>query len=177
MLLEMTADARARFWRSDADECLDTFDLATPSLASSVCVPIPAQADKAWNRREWLSVSPSGRYGIVKWEEGRSRRPGGPVGLTYVVSLVDMSTQKILRTLLDVDGFVDDAGNMVTRSAAEGGGDLSLFHPRDGKPRTLGRTSALAWDLKQKIAILAGPYRKAPLGARRCDLLRFVPTP
>jgi hypothetical protein len=171
--LRMGDGSRALFWRTDASSCLDTFDLGRPAKESSVCVPIPVKATGGWNTREWVSVSPSGTYGIVKWEEGRPNLAGA-IALTYVVSLVDMKSGQIVKTVTDQLGDVDDAGNMVLHSMNEGGGDHTYFHPRTGPRKLLGNHSLLEW--RNNLAVLS-VWRKATLGARKCDLVKLVKTP
>jgi hypothetical protein len=171
--LDMTADGRAMFWRTDAQVCLDMFDLARPGRDGTVCIPFPANATGGWNSREWESVSPSRKWGIVKWEEGRPNRVGA-IAMTYVVSLVDIPNTRIVKEVTDVRGTVDDDGNMVVQSMSEGGGDHTYFYPRNGKRKLLGNHFLLVW--RDKEAVL-GVHRVAPLGARKCDLIKSVKTP
>jgi len=172
--LRMAGDSRALFTRSGADLCLDSHSLDGSSPTTSVCVPLPKEADSLWTTREWQSVSPSGNYGIAKWNERRRLTPTGPVGLTYVVSLVDMKTSRIVKTVLDLEGEVDDAGNMVMRSVSEGGGDHTYLLPMTGPKKLLGNHSLSHWD--GKTAALS-VWRQGSLGARKCDLLQFVQAP
>ncbi|MBX3192192.1 MAG: hypothetical protein KF819_34705 [Labilithrix sp.] len=172
-LLDMTADGRAMFWRSDSQICLDVFDLARPIRASFLCVPLPSKASGPWPAHRWESVSPSGKWGIVKWNEGRPNRVGA-IALTYVVSLVDMQSGQIVKELTDVGGAVDDDGNIVAQSMTEGGGDHTYFYPRSGPRRLLGNQSLLVWREKEAVMRV---YRVAPLGARRCDLIKSAKTP
>jgi hypothetical protein len=172
-LLGMPPSGRALFSRSDSQVCIDTFELGRPSRESAICVPFPAKATGSWPMREWFSVSPSGRYGVVKWDEGRPNLVGA-IALTYVVSLVDMASRQIVKTVTDVMGEVDDGGNMVLQSMSEGGGDHTYFYPLKGPRRLLGHHHLVAWH--DKTAIL-GVHRVAPLAARRCDLVKSVKTP
>lgn len=172
-LAEMRPGAQAFFWRSDASMCADIFDLAAPQLASSTCLPVPAAATGVWPSRQWESISPSGNYGLVKWEEQR-KNLAGVRALTYVLGLVDMSTKTVVKTVLDMRGEVDDGGNMVMSSMSEGGGDHTYYYPRRGDRRLLGNHSLMTWH--DKTAIM-GVYRKAPLAARKCDLVKLVKTP
>jgi hypothetical protein len=172
-LLDMPPSGRALFTRSDSQVCVDTFELGRPSRESAVCVPFPQQATGGWPMREWFSVSPSGRYGIVKWEESRPNLVGA-LSLTWVVSLVDMASRQLVKTVTNVQGQVDDEGNMVLQSMSEGGGDHTYFYPLKGPRRLLGHHHLLAWH--DKTAIL-GVHRVAPLGARKCDLVKSVKTP
>lgn len=172
-LLEQRADGRALFWRSDNEICADTFDLGAPAKASSVCVPYPKRATGVWPGRQWESLSPSGRYGVVKWEEGRPNLVGA-LALTYVVSLVDMTTKKFLKEVTDVQAEVDDEGNMVAQSMSEGGGDHTYFYPLKGARKLLGHHHLVAWH--DKTAIL-GVHRVAKLADRKCDLVKSVKTP
>lgn len=170
---DMTDDGRAMFWRTDSQVCLDMFDLARPGRDGSVCIPYPAKATGGWNSREWESVSPSRKWGIVKWEEGRPNRVGA-MAMTYVVSLVDIPNTRIVKEVTDVRGTVDDDGNMVAQSMSEGGGDHTYFYPLNGPRKLLGDHFLLVW--RDKEAVL-GVHRVAPLGARRCDLIKSVKTP
>jgi hypothetical protein len=172
-LLDMPPSGRTLFTRSDSDVCVDTFELGAPAREGSVCVPFPQNATGSWPSREWYSISPSGKYGIVKWEEGR-KNLAGATALTYVASLVDMTTRQILKSVTDVRGEVDDDGNMVLESMNEGGGDHTYFYPMKGQRKLLGNHHLVAWH--DKTAIL-GVHRVAPLGARACDLVKFVKTP
>jgi hypothetical protein len=172
-LTEMRPGAQAFFWRSDSDMCADIFDLAAAQLTTSTCLPVPATATGVWPSREWESISPNGNYGIVKWEEKRKNLAGVPA-LTYVLALVEMPTKTTVKTVLDMRGEVDDGGNMVMSSMSEGGGDHTYYYPRNGDRRLLGNHSLMAWH--DKTAIM-GVYRKAPLGARKCDLVKMVKTP
>jgi len=165
--LEMTADGRARFTRSEAEICLDTFELEKPARESSTCVKYPSQTTGVWPSREWEAVSPSGKYGVVKWEENRK-------GLTYVVSVVELATGKIVKTVTDMRAEVDDDGNMVMQTMTEGGGDHTYFQPRSGPRKLLGNDYLLAW--RDKSAVL-GVHRVAKLGNRKCDLVKLVATP
>jgi hypothetical protein len=171
-LLDMPPSGRAIFTRSDVEVCADTFELGRPARESSVCVPFSKKATGSWPMREWYSVSPSGRYGIVKWEEGRPNLAGA-IALTYVVSLVDMASRQLVKTITDVRGDVDDDGNMVLQSMSEGGGDHTYYYPLKGPRRLLGHHHLVAWS--DKTAIL-GVHRVAPLGARKCDLVKSVKT-
>jgi len=114
-----------------------------------------------------------GRYAIVKWEEGRPF-PNGAIGLTYVVSLVDLTKRSIEKEIVDMLGEVDDDGNMVMSAMSEGGGDHTYLYPFKGPRKLLGNHSLLAW--RDKEAIL-GVWRQASLGARKCDLVSAVKTP
>jgi hypothetical protein len=172
-LTEMRPGAQAFFWRSDSDMCADIFDLAAPQLTSSTCLPVPAVATGHWPSREWESISPNGNYGIVKWEEARKNLVGVPA-LTYVLALVEMPTKKIVKTVLDMRGEVDDGGNMVMSSMSEGGGDHTYYYPLKGDRRLLGNHSLMTWH--DKTAIMS-VYRRASLGARKCDLVKMVKTP
>lgn len=172
-LLDMTADGRAMFWRSDSQICLDMFDLARPTKDGSVCISYPAKATGVWPGRYWESVSPSRKWGIVKWEEGRPNRVGA-MAMTYVLSLVDIPQGQIVKEVTDVMGTVDDDGNMVMQSMNEGGGDHTYFYPRNGPRKLLGNHFLLVW--RDKEAVL-GVHRVAPLGARKCDLIKSVKTP
>lgn len=172
-LLDMAPSGRAIFTRSDSEVCADTFELGRPARESSVCIPIPKKATGSWPGREWYAISPSGRYGIVKWDEGRPNLVGA-LALTYVVNLVEMATKQIVKTVTDVSGDVDDDGNMVMQSMNEGGGDHTYFYPMKGPRRLLGHHHLVAWH--DKTAIL-GVYKVASLGARKCDLVQMVKTP
>jgi hypothetical protein len=171
--LEATTDGRARFTRSDTDVCLDTFELGTPALEKTTCVNVPPQANAMWTTREWEAVSPSGKYGVVKWEEARKNLAGVPA-LTYIVNVVDLATSKIVKTVTDMRAEVDDEGNMVMQSMSEGGGDHTYYQPLSGAKKLLGNHYLLAW--REKTAIL-GVHRVASLGARKCDLVKLVKTP
>lgn len=172
-LAEMRPGAKAFFWRSDADLCADIFDLAAPKLVSSTCLPVPAAVKGPWPSRHWESISPSGNYGILKWDEHRKNLAGVPA-LTYVLALVEIPTKKIVKTVLDMRGEVDDGGNMVMSSMSEGGGDHTYYYPLKGDRRLLGNHSLMAWH--DKTAIMS-VYRKATLASRKCDIVKMVKTP
>lgn len=166
----MRADGPANmlFWRTESkEECLDTFDTTTTKRLSAHCIPYPSTVVGGWNTREWLSVSPKGRYGLVKWEITSP-------GLTYVVSLVDLTTDKVVKTLRDHVGDVDDEGNMVMSSVQEGGGDHTYLYPFNGARRLIGNHALLAY---QDHTAILGVSRKANLGARKCDLVKLVKIP
>ncbi|MBL9110318.1 MAG: hypothetical protein JNM74_13640 [Myxococcales bacterium] len=176
-LMDTTGDARAMFWRTSATEtCLDTFQLGTPSRESSVCQALPKVHTGPWPAQFWQDVSPGRKFGIVKWEEGRKNLVGA-VALTYIVSLVDMSTNTIVKTVTDQLGQVDDEGNMLLQSMNEGGGDHTYWHPRSGPRKELARAALFAWDTKTRTAIVSGAYGKGTLGARKCLLVKSIRTP
>lgn len=176
-LLDFDPRGRARFSVLDGTDivCLETWDLATPRLDTRSCIPVPAKATGSWPSRYWEAASPSGTYGFVHWEEGRPNRVGA-VALTYVNTLVDLTTGKPVKELTDVRGDVDDDGNLVVQSAAEGGGDHTWFHPRTGAKKLLGHHAWLGWRQADKEVFLA-PYRPSTLGARKCDLVKVAKVP
>lgn len=172
-LVEMRPGAQAFFWRSDSDICADVFDLTAPKRVSSTCLPVPPTAIGSWPMREWESLSPSGNYGFMHWEEHRKNLAGVPA-LTYVNALVEMSTKTVIKTVLNMRGEVDDGGNIVTSSMSEGGGDHTYYYPFKGDRRLLGDHSLLAWHDK---TVIMHVYGKGPLGARKCNLVKMVKTP
>ena len=172
-LVQMRPGAQAFFWQSDADVCANVFDLAAPKQIASTCLPVPAAAIGSWPMREWESLSPSGNYGFMHWEEHRKNLAGVPA-LTYVNALVEMGTKTIVKTVIDMRGEVDDGGNLVTSSMNEGGGDHTYYYPLKGDRRLLGNHALLAWHDKTAIMHV---YGKGTLGARKCNLVKMVKTP
>jgi hypothetical protein len=172
--VEMRPNAEAFFTRAEKTEmCADLFDLASAKRTSSTCLPIPAVATGVQSSREWEAISPNGKYGIVKWEEGRKNMVGA-MAMTYVLDLVEMATKKTVKTVLDMHGEVDDSGNMVMQSQAEGSGDHTYYYPVSGERRLLGHHYLMAWH--DKTAIM-GVFRKGTLASRKCDLVKMVKTP
>lgn len=155
------------FRTSKTEECLDIFDTRANQLTKAHCVPLPKHVKGNWLGQEWESVSPNGRWGIVKWEIGDP-------GLTYIVSLVDLSSDKIVTTIRDMRGDVDDDGNMVMQSQSEGGGDHTYFYPLNGQRKLIGNHFLL--DYRDHAAIL-GVHRTASLGSRKCDLVKIITVP
>ncbi len=173
---DFDSESRAQFTRSSSDVCLDTFTLDGTRPLVSVCVPLPAAATGPWPANAFESVSPSGAYGLVKWDEVRLVRPGVRA-LTYVVAVVELKTATVEKTLLDVHGEVDDRGNVVAQSVSEGGGDHTYFYARGASTarKRLGDHSLSEWDGEK--AWLSVWKSKSTLGKRRCELLKGAPTP
>lgn len=163
------------FWRTtmSVDTCLDKFDLNTGSRTSSHCQSLPAGVVGPWPAQHWVDVSPNGKYGIVHWEEHRKNLAGVPA-LTYIVSLVDLADHgKILRTIQDVDGYVDDEGNMAVHSMNEGGGDHTYFYPKaTGVKRLIGNHSLMSYT--NKTIMMHASTMSSTLGAQRCNLVKLV---
>jgi len=162
------------------ETCIDKFDLKTGTKESSRCIPLPqGKVTGIWPSQHFVDVSPNEKWGIVKWEEGRKNRVGA-VAMTYVVSLVDMATGQLLREIEDVDGKIDDDGNMVLQTMTEGGGDHTYFYPFP-KPGTtptrklLGNNSLSSYT--NKVAMLHVFHNVSTLGASKCDLVKMVKTP
>lgn len=167
-------ESRARFARSDGDACLDTFTLDESRPTISVCVRVPSVLG-SWSSRGFQSVSPSGAYGLVTWEDDRTLRPGVRA-LSSTVAVVDMKTSTLERTLPDVLGQVDDEGNVVAQVMTAGAPDTTaFFRRRASTPKRLGDHSLSEWDGEKAWLSVWKP--KSTLGKRRCDLVKGVPTP
>lgn len=166
-------ESRARFTRSDGDVCLDTFTLDESRPPVSVCVPVPSTMG-SWSSRGFQSVSPSGAYALVAWEEDRALRPGVRA-LSSTVAVVDMKTSILEKTLHDVRGQIDDEGNVVAHVMTAGGPDSTSFFRRGASsPKRLGDHPPCEWD--GETAWIWGWEPPSTLGKRRCNLVRGVST-
>ncbi len=164
----------ARFSRDGGGSaCLLTVDVTGRSVHNAVCKPIPIQPNGPAPYPRWEAVSPNGAYGLVTWNEHRKNLAGAKA-LTLVMALVDATNGQVLKTVTDMRGEVDDAGNMVLSAMGEGGGDATYYYPRTGPRRLLGRHSLMTW--RDRTAFL-GVYRRGPVGARKCAVVKLVPTP
>jgi hypothetical protein len=156
------------------ETCLDKFDLKSGARTSTLCQPLPATVVGPWPAQHWVDVSPNGKWGIVHWEEHRKNLAGVPA-LTYIVSLVDLTTPKgqIVKTVLDVDGVVDDEGNMVVHSMNEGGGDHTYFYSKaSGQKKLVGNHSLMSYT--NKVVMMHVHTSGSTLGAQKCNIVKLV---
>lgn len=175
LFLEWKDATHARFSvDGGAAVCLLTVDVEDPTQRTTVCSPIQLSPGGPAPFPRWEAVSPNGMFGIVTYNVFRKNLAGVPA-LTQLLALVDATSGLVLKTVTDMRGEVDDAGNMVLSAMAEGGGDHTYFYPRNGPRRLLGHQSLVTW-ADRRVAILA-PFTRGALGAHRCKLVKLVPTP